>query len=141
MTISTAPALASHSIRFRVEYHETDGQRRAHHANYPIWFERGRIEMLRSADVPYKRLEDAGIFLVVTEMAMRYFNAADFDDELTLTTELIEIRKIRLRHRYRLHRDDELLGEGESVIACVTHEGKPTKLPADLIELFRAHGL
>jgi acyl-CoA thioester hydrolase len=135
MTISDSAAMASHTIRFRVEYHETDGQRRAHHANYPIWFERGRVEMLRSMDLPYKTLEDAGIHLVVTEMTMRYYDAAQFDDEIDLTTELIEVRKVRLTHRYRLRRGDQLLGEGQSVIACISHEGKPTRLPDNLMAI------
>lgn len=135
------PALASHSITFRVEYHETDGQRRAHNATYPVWFERGRVEMLRDAGVTYRDLEDDGIYLVVTEMSMRYFDAAQFDDELTLTTELIEVRKIRLRHRYHVRHGDVAIASGESVIACVTHDGRPTRLPPKLIETMRSRGV
>ena len=135
------PALASHQIRFRVEYHETDGQRRAHHANYPVWFERGRVEMLRDSGIAYRELEDEGIYLVVTEMTMRYFDAAEFDDELTLTTELVEVRKVRLKHRYRVDRGGEPVAAGESTIACVSHDGRPARLPPRLVELMRAKGV
>ena len=47
-----------HQIQLRVNYHETDGQRRVHHSNYLNYFERGRVEMLRELGVRYRDLED-----------------------------------------------------------------------------------
>ncbi|EMI55754.1 acyl-CoA thioesterase [Rhodopirellula sallentina] len=118
-----------HSHEIRVAYQETDGQRRVHHANYLNYFERGRVEMLRSLGHDYKSIEDSGKMLVVTEMNVRYFAPADFDDVLTVTTEVIELRKVRMRHRYTIHRGDTVLVEGDSVIACVDRNGKPARLP------------
>ena len=135
------PSLASHTHTFRVQYHDTDGQRRVHHANYPVYFEMGRVEMLRDAGVRYRDLEDAGIFLVVTEMHMHFEDAAEFDDLLTLTTDLIEIRKVRLRHRYRIERDGQTVAHGESVIACISHDGRPTRLPEPILQTMRDAGL
>ena len=134
-------ALASHELTFRVQYHDTDGQRRVHHANYPVYFEMGRVEMLRDAGVRYRDLENAGIFLVVTEMHMHFQDAAEFDDLLTLTTELVEIRKVRLRHRYRIQRDGQAVADGESVIACISHDGRPTRLPEPILQTMREAGL
>ena len=119
----------SHSIQIRVTYSETDGQRRVHHANYLNYFERGRVEMLRAAGLSYRALEDDGLMLVVTDMRVRYQGAAQFDDLLTLTTELVETRKVRIRHRYVIRRDSETIVEAESVIACIDHEGRPRRLP------------
>ena len=129
----TTPLL-SHSHTFRVNYYETDGQRRVHHANYLNYFERGRVEMLREAGTSYKELETEGLMLVVIEMNVRYYAAAEFDDVLTLTTELTEVRKVRLRHRYRLRRGDDLIVEGDSVIAGVDHDGNPKRLPKSLLQ-------
>lgn len=141
MPLSDRPALASHQLDFRVEYHDTDGQRRVHHANYPVYFERGRVEMLRDAGVRYRDLENDGIFLVVTEMHTRFHDAAEFDDVLRLTTQLIEVRKVRLSHRYLVHRGENLIAEAESTIACVTHAGRPTRLPDRLVQTMRDAGL
>lgn len=121
--------LLEHQIQFRVAYQETDGQRRVHHANYLNYFERGRVEMLRSLGHDYKAFEDSGRLLVVTEMNVRYHAAADFDDWLTLTTKVTELRKVRMRHHYELRCDATLIVEGDSVIACLDATGKPTRLP------------
>ncbi len=126
----SAPANGSmHETVIRVTYHETDGQRRVHHANYLNYFERGRVEMLRAAGVSYREFENGGLMLVVTEMNVRYFGAAEFDDLLVLQTTVTEIRKVRIRHRYDLRRGSELIVQGESTIACINSDGKPTSLP------------
>ncbi len=122
----------SHQIELRVCYHDTDGQRRVHHANYLNYFERGRVEMLRSAGISYKQLEDRGLMLVVTEMNVRYRMAAEFDDSLTLTTEVTRLQKVRIAHRYVIRRGAETLVEADSVIACIDRQGQPSRLPLQL---------
>lgn len=124
-----ADCLLRHTLEIRVAYQETDGQRRVHHANYLNYFERGRVEMLRSMGHNYKAIEDSGRMLVVTEMNVRYYAPADFDDLLTVTTDVMQLRKVRMRHRYRIHRGGNLLVEADSVIACVDANGKPARLP------------
>ncbi|TWT92116.1 acyl-CoA thioesterase [Stieleria varia] len=129
---SSSPLSPFHT-QIRVAYHETDGQRRVHHANYLNYFERGRVEMLRAAGILYKAVEDAGRILVVTEMNVRYHAAAEFDDHLDLITEVIEVRKVRIRHRYRILRGDELIVEAESTIACLDSQGRPSRLPPEFL--------
>jgi acyl-CoA thioester hydrolase len=123
----------AHSQQLRVTYQETDGQRRVHHANYLNYFERGRVEMLRAAGISYKELEDSGLMLVVIEMNVRYHSAARFDDLLKLTTAVTEVRKVRIRHQYTIHRDDELIVDADSMIACVDRGGNPRRLPDRLL--------
>ena len=124
-----------HQIQLRVNYYETDGQRRVHHSNYLNYFERGRVEMLRELGVRYRDLEDQGCMLVVTEMNIRYHQAAEFDDLLDLQTRLVEIRKVRLRHEYRITRGEELIVEASSVIASIDAEGQPIRLPKHIFSL------
>ena len=65
--------------------------------------------------------------LVVTEMNIRYHQAAEFDDLLDLQTRLVEIRKVRLRHEYRITRGEELIVKA---LGCLTDaEGQPIRLP------------
>lgn len=129
------PSEQVHRLEIRVTYQETDGQRRVHHANYLNYFERGRVEMLRDAGISYLELEESGLLLVVAEMNIRYISAAQFDDLLTLTTSVTEIRKVRIDHQYQLHRGEELIVEANSVVACINKRGKPAKLPDCLTEI------
>lgn len=135
-----APAAAEPGLfrlTVRVGYHETDGQRRVHHANYLNYFERSRVEMLRAAGFDYRRFEDRGLMLVVTEMNVRYKGAAQFDDLLRVTTRVREVRGVRIRHHYEIDRDGELLVDADSTVACVDRTGRVRRLPADWIERFR----
>ncbi|MEM9643682.1 MAG: thioesterase family protein [Planctomycetota bacterium] len=131
------PALYDHRLEFRVAYQETDGQRRVHHANYLNYFEKGRVEMLRELGISYRDLEDSGILLVVTDIRLSYHAAAEFDDWLSLKTEAIEIRPVRLRHRYAITRSEPdgsqtLIVQGWSTVAAVNRQGKPCRLPKNL---------
>jgi acyl-CoA thioester hydrolase len=127
-----------HRLDIRVTYQETDGQRRVHHANYLNYFERGRVEMLRASGVSYLDLEESGLMLVVAEMNVRYVSAAQFDDLLTLTTKVADVRKVRIKHHYELHRGDELIVSADSTVACIGENGKPAKLPKELLETVNA---
>ena len=84
-----------HEIEIRVRYQETDGQGHVHHANYLTWFELGRVELLRAAGHSYRELEEAGIFLVVSEVSVRYFLPAYFDDVLRLRTTTVQAKGAR----------------------------------------------
>jgi len=125
-----------HQIEIRVRYNETDGQGRVHHAQYLNFFERGRVELLRSMGHSYKDLEASGLMLVVTEMNVRYRGASVFDDLLLLETQVDQAKGVRIQHSYRIVRqpenENELPSEivlASSVIACVDREGKVRRLP------------
>ncbi|MAI71037.1 MAG: thioesterase [Rhodopirellula sp.] len=135
MSTTLPSPIARHQLSLRVSYHETDGQRRVHHGNYLNYFERGRVEMLRAMGTSYRELENTGLMLVVTDLNVKYHCAAQFDDTLLVTTNLMEIRKVRLTHHYQIHRADELIVAAESIIACVDKTGRPRRLPQTLLDL------
>ncbi|WP_425619353.1 acyl-CoA thioesterase [Anatilimnocola sp. NA78] len=125
--------LTQHTIDIRVRYQETDGQGRVHHANYLKWFELGRVELLRAAGHSYKELEAAGVLLVVSEVHLEYFQGAEFDDLLQLTTITERAKGARIEHRYEIHRDGKLVCRGRSTVACIDRSGKVTRLPGWLL--------
>lgn len=112
-----------HEIEIRVRYSETDAMGVLHHANHAAYFEMGRTELFRSAGGDYRELESTGLFLVVTKLECRYHKPACYDDVLTLETRLSRVTAAKIEHEYRLMRDDELLAEGKSTLACVNREG------------------
>ena len=125
--------LAEHDIEIRVRYQETDGQRRVHHANYLTYFELGRIELLRTAGVCYRKLEDSGTLLVVAEVNCRYFVPAEYDDVLRLRTITERTKGARITMRHELYRGDEQLAVGRTVVACINRQGKVQPLPDPLM--------
>lgn len=116
-------------IQFRVRYQETDAQGRVHHANYLTWFEMGRVEMLRSAGVSYRNLEEQGVMLVIAEAGCRYYLAAVFDDLLTLRVKTVQAKGARIVHEYQVLRGEDLVAEGNTTVACVDRAGRVRRLP------------
>lgn len=116
-------------ITIRVRYAETDRMGLLHHANYLVYFEQGRTELLRSQGLNYKDLEDQGFLLVLTHVEVRYRSPARYDDVVTLRTTVERMTAVRIDHRYELWRADTLLAEGKTTLACVDRHGKLQPLP------------
>jgi len=124
--------MLSGEVTIRVRYAETDRMGLLHHANYLVYFEQGRTELLRSCGLTYKELEDQGFLLVLTKVEVRYKSPARYDDLLTLETTVVRTTAVRIDHSYELFRDGALLAEGSSTLACVDREGRLQELPAFL---------
>jgi acyl-CoA thioester hydrolase len=123
----------SHEISFRVRYAETDRMGLLHHANYLVYFEMGRTELLRQRGISYRDIEDSGHLLVVIEVGCKFKRPAYYDDLLTLRTTVERVTHVKIVHRYEVLRDGVLLAEGHSTLACVDREGKPQALPDSLV--------
>jgi acyl-CoA thioester hydrolase len=119
----------SGEITIRVRYAETDRMGLLHHANYLVYFEQGRTELLRLKGLAYRDLEDKGYLMVVTRIEVKYHRPARYDDLLTLRTTVVRTTLVRIDHRYEVQRDGLLLAEGSSTLACVDREGNIQKLP------------
>jgi acyl-CoA thioester hydrolase len=119
-------------ITIRVRYAETDRMGLLHHANYLVYFEQGRTELLRSLGLSYRDLEDQGFLLVLTRVQVRYRRPARYDDLLTLRTTVVRTTSVKIQHSYELLRDGELLAEGETTLGCVSREGQVQALPPAL---------
>ncbi|MBA4187630.1 MAG: thioesterase [Planctomycetaceae bacterium] len=122
-------------IQIRVRYAETDRMGLLHHANYLVYFEQARTELLRSSGVAYKELEDQGFFLVIAKIEIKYKSPAHYDDLLTVRTTVVRTTPVRLEHHYQMFRENgTLVCEGSSTLACVDTEGKLQAMPAWLTE-------
>ncbi len=104
-------------VRLRVRYAETDQMGVVYYANFLVWFEIGRVELLRQHGFDYKTMEvDDDCFIPVVEVNCRYKSPARYDDELTIETRVTGVRGAVLKFRYRIVRvsDQQLLAEGET---------------------------
>jgi acyl-CoA thioester hydrolase len=121
--------MLSGEIQIRVRYAETDRMGLLHHANYLVYFEQARVELLRAQGVSYKELEDRGYHLVIAKVEVRYKSPAHYDDVLTIRTTVVRTSPIRIEHKYEVFREGVLLCEGTTTLACVDREGKLQAMP------------
>jgi acyl-CoA thioester hydrolase len=122
----------SSETSIRVRYAETDRMGLLHHANYFVYFEIGRTELLRQRGLTYREVEDAGHYLVIIDIGCKFKRPAHYDDLLTLKTIVAKVTHVKIVHHYQLFRDGVLLAEGHSTLACVDRDGKPQPLPTQL---------
>ena len=127
------PTTRSMALEIRPRYVECDPMGVVHHSVYPVWFEMGRTEMLRSWGGSYRAMEESGAFLVVADLAIRYRLPARYDEVLTLTTHLLESGRARIRHGYRLQDSEgRLLVTATTTIACVDAAGTLRPVPEEV---------
>jgi len=112
-----------------------------HHANYPIYFEMGRTELLRQSGIRYRDMEDRQLYYVVAKLTINFKAPARYDDELVLTTICDRFSTVRVDHRYELRKGDLLIADAATVLCLVDVEGRPTRMPDEWFEQLEAAGL
>ena len=121
--------MVQHRAPVRVRYAETDAQGRVHHANYFVWFELARTELLRACGITYREFETLGFMLVVRTIAAKYHKPAFYDDQIEIEVRTVKSRGVRIEQVYHVWRDSDLLAEGQSELVCVDRNGRVRPLP------------
>ena len=127
-------------VRLRVRYAETDQMGVVYHANYFVWFEVGRVELLRQLGFSYRDMEsNDGCFIAVVDARCRYKAPARYDDELIVRTHLKNVRESLVHFGYELVRtgDGTLLAEGETTHIVTDSAMKVRAIPEKYMALFR----
>jgi acyl-CoA thioester hydrolase len=124
--------------RVRVRYAETDQMGVVYHANYFVWFEVGRTDLLRAAGWTYREMEAEGLSLPVIQAQCDYKQPARYDDELEVRTTGELMSPVRVAFSYEIVRpaDGELLAIGKTVHATLDRDGRPSRLPDRVKGLF-----
>jgi acyl-CoA thioester hydrolase len=130
---------APHAVsRVRVRYADTDQMGVVYHANYFVWFEVGRTDLLRAAGWTYREMEAEGLSLPVIEAHCDYKQPARYDDELDVRTTGALMSPVRVAFSYEVVRpaDGELLAIGRTVHATIDRTGRLCRLPDRVKGLF-----
>jgi acyl-CoA thioester hydrolase len=122
----------------QVRYAETDQMGVAHHANYLPWFEVGRCEWLRNQGWSYREMEAAGTQLPVIEVHCEYQRPSRYDDVLEIRTRGVLLSPVRVKFAYEVVNTatQDTVAVGYSVHAATNRDGRPTRLPSRVRELF-----
>ena len=88
-----------------MRYAETDQMGIVYYANYLVWFEIGRVELLRSLGLAYSQLEtEHECILPVIEASCRYRSPARYDDEIQIETRPALLRGSVIKFAYQIWR-------------------------------------
>jgi acyl-CoA thioester hydrolase len=105
---STVSSISETSVR--VNYSETDQMGVVYHARYLVWLDVARCEHLRLSGMSYRELEQAGLRLAVSELAIRYRQPARYDDLIRIRCWIREVASRRVDFGYAVeHAEDRRL--------------------------------
>lgn len=128
-----------HSHTMRVYYEDTDLAGIVYYANYLKFIERGRSEFLRALGVDQMALRrETGLVFAVRRVEIDYLAPALFDDLLTVTTTLRELRGARVILAQEVRRDDTVLVQAVVTVVALLADGRPARLPDTLRRAFGA---
>lgn len=108
--------LAENTLSVRVTYRDTDQMGYVYYANYLVYFEMARTELLRALGRSYRECEADGIYLPVVEASCRYFASAHYDDLLEIRTRVTRWTRAALDFEYEVRRP----GEAQPLVTGIT---------------------
>jgi acyl-CoA thioester hydrolase len=141
MSQTPAPRTA---IEFRVRYSETDQMGVVYHANYLVWCEIGRTELIRRRGRTYADLERDGVLLAVADASVRYHAGARYDDLVRVEAWVEELRSRSVTFAYLISRQDgdgasTRLASARTTLVALDARARPRTLPADVAAML-GHG-
>ena len=127
--------------RLRVRYAETDQMGVVYHSNHFIWFEVGRVDLLRQLGFSYREMEhECKCHLAVVDARCRYRAPATYDDEIIVRTYIKKVRGSLVHFGYELLRldDGELIAEGETTHILIDTNKKIAPFPDKYMQALRS---
>ena len=119
----------------RVVYAECTIGNHVYYSRYLDMLEEARGEFLRQLGCSALQWQEAGTAFPVIGVEISYKGPARYDDLLTIELWVVEMGGVRLTVGFRiLNAGAALLAEGVTRHICATTEGKPKRLPKELIE-------
>jgi acyl-CoA thioester hydrolase len=103
----TIPASFVSETLVRVNYSETDQMGVVYHARYLVWLDIARCDYLRTAGMTYRELEQSGLRLAVSEVAVRYRQPARYDDPIRIRCWVREVASRRVDFGYAVEHGDD----------------------------------
>jgi len=123
-------SLAVHTLSLRVYAADTDASGIVHHAQYLVFAERARSEMLRAHDLATDTLGDvAAGYWVVRRATLTWRTPARLDDMIEMQSRVVAVRGASCDLKQRAVRGGEVLAEIAITVAYLTADGRPRRQP------------
>ncbi len=122
-----------HKTPISVRFYELDPYRHLNHSVYIQYFEVGRIDLFGVFGWSLTQMADLGTQVVVTTIETRFLSPGVEGDELVVETWVEDVRRVSMRFGQRIMRGDDVLAAQTVHGACVSLDGKPIRIPDDLL--------
>ncbi|MET3682243.1 acyl-CoA thioester hydrolase [Alkalibacillus flavidus] len=107
----------------KVRYQETDQMGVVYHANYLVWFEIGRTNLIEQLGFKYADMEKDGIVSPVVDINAQYKRPLTYSETATVKTSIQFYDGFRIVYGYEVYRESgELAVTGTSSHVCVKKE-------------------
>ena len=127
-------------IEFLVRYGETDQMKVVYHANYLVWCEMGRTDLIKRLGTSYADIERQGVALAVVDASLRYHAAARYEDRIRVRTTLTEVRSRSVTFEYLIENAETgvKLVSARTTLASINGEGKLVAIPPHIRQSMEA---
>ena len=125
----------AHWLPIRVYYEDTDFTGVVYHANYLRYMERGRSDFIRLAGVDHVFMaQQGGAAFAIAKFDIDFKKPARIDDALTVRSQFLPVKGVRLHAFQQILRGGDLLAEARVTAVCVGPDARPVKPPKAMIE-------
>lgn len=108
------------TTKVKVRYAETDQMGVVYHANYLVWMEIGRTNLIEDLGFKYAQLEEDGILAPVLNINVSYKKACQYGETVTVKTWIDQYDGLRIVYGYEIFKESgELAFTGTSSHVCV----------------------
>ncbi len=121
-------------VELRVRYAETDQMRVVYHANYLVWCEVGRTDLIRRLGMSYGEIEKRGVSLAVVDASIRYHAPARYEELIRVRTSLSNVRSRSVTFHYTIENAETglKLVTATTTLASINGDGKLVAMPDEL---------
>lgn len=89
-----------HTFERTANYYETDQMGIVHHSNYIRWFEEARLDFLDQIGLPYRMMEESGVWIPVLGVSCTYKHPVCFDETVVIETSIHHYNSVRFSVYY-----------------------------------------
>ena len=121
-------------FKTKVYYEDTDSGGVVYYVNYLKFIERARTNLIQELGFSLRSLsENYDSHFVVKNIHCNYIQSAKLEDELSIQTKFIEIKKASFKLKQIIYREEKAIFESEVLMVNINSQGKPIKIPNLLI--------
>ena len=125
----------THRFDVRIFYEDTDMAGIVYYANYLRYIERARSDIVEQLGLDQRAMREEGLVFAVTRVEADYIQAARFGDRLVVETTHEAKGPVRWIFDQDVLREGKVIFRAKVTAVCMTAQGKPVRLPANLRQI------